>query len=122
VLADFRPNLGALHRHVKRYGPEAAQDFTEEPVTAQWRIQHMLVPTVLKLDGHLIDLTDVLTRQEIEDRHVELLLEHDLQHLDLHAITTCRRAITQRLRRPLRGVRYRGEELSLVRPPPSAVQ
>jgi hypothetical protein len=51
VLADFRPNLGALRRHVKRYGPEAAQDFTERPVTAQWRIQHVLVPTVLKLDG-----------------------------------------------------------------------
>uniref|UniRef100_UPI001915896C RES domain-containing protein n=1 Tax=Mycobacterium intracellulare TaxID=1767 RepID=UPI001915896C len=41
------------------------------------------------------DLTDVPTRQEIEDRHVELLLEHDLQHLDLHEITTSRRAITQ---------------------------
>jgi hypothetical protein len=95
VLADFRPNLGALHRHIQRYGPEAAQDFTEEPVTAQWRRQHVLVPTVLKLDGPLIDLTDVPTRQETEDRHVELLLEHDLQHLDLHEITTSRRAITQ---------------------------
>jgi hypothetical protein len=95
VLADFRPNLGALRRHVERYGPEAAQDFTEKPVTAQWRIQHVLVPTVLKLDGPLIDLTAVPTRQEIEHRHVELLLEHDLQHLDLHEITTSRRAITQ---------------------------
>lgn len=95
VLADFRPNLGALRRHVERYGPEAAQDFTEKPVTARWRIQHVLVPTVLTLDGPLIDLTDVPTRQEIEDRHVELLLEHDLQHLDLHEITTSRRAITQ---------------------------
>lgn len=73
VLADFRPNLGALHRHVERYGPEAAQDFAEKPVTAQWRIQHVLVPTVLKLDGPLIDLTDVPTRQAIEHRHVELL-------------------------------------------------
>jgi hypothetical protein len=79
--------LGALHRHVKRYGPEAARDFTEEPVTAQWRIQHVLVPTVLKLDGPLIDLTDVPTRQEIEDRHVELLLEHKLEHLDLPPIS-----------------------------------
>jgi len=114
VLADFRPNLGALRRHVKRYGPEAAQDFTDRPVTAQWRIQHVLVPTVLKLDGSLIDLTDVPTRQEIEDRHVELLLEHDLQHLDLHEITTSRRAITQTIAADLfdRGagaVRSRGE-------------
>jgi hypothetical protein len=95
VLADFRPNLGALRRHVQRYGPEAAQDFTEKPVTAQWRTQHVLVPTILKLDGPLIDLTDVPTRQEIEERHVELLFEHNLQHLDLHEITTSRRAITQ---------------------------
>src|ERR1700739_751721 len=48
VLADFRPNLGALRRHVERYGLEAAQDFTEKPVTAQWRRQQVLVPTVLK--------------------------------------------------------------------------
>ena len=95
VLADFRPNLGALRRHIERYGPEAAQDFVDKPVTAQWRRQHVLVPTVLQLCGPLLDLTDVPTRQEIEDRHVELLLEHDLKHLDLHEITTSRRAITQ---------------------------
>jgi hypothetical protein len=95
VLADFRPNLGALRRHVEHYGPEAAQDFVDEPVTAQWRRQHVLVPTVLGLDGPLVDLTDVPTRQQIEDRHVALLLEHDLQHLDLHEITTSRRAVTQ---------------------------
>jgi len=95
VLADFRPNLGARSRHIERYGPEAAQDFTDQPVTAQWRIQHVLVPTVLELGGPLIDLTDVLTRQEIEDRHMELLLEHGLPHLDLHEITTSRRVITQ---------------------------
>jgi RES domain len=95
VLADFRPNLGARQRHIEPYGPEAAQDFTDKPVTAQWRLQHLLVPTVLELGGPLIDLTDVPTRQEIEDRHVELLLEHGLPHLDLHEITTSRRVITQ---------------------------
>jgi len=84
-----------MRRHVERYGPEAAEDFPEESVTAQWRTQHLLVPAVLTLDGPLIDLTDVPTRQEIEHRHVDLLLEHDLQHLDLHEITTSRRAITQ---------------------------
>ena len=48
----------------------------------------VLVPTVLNLDGPLIDLTDVPTRQEIEDRHVELLLEHDLQDLPPLATTS----------------------------------
>ena len=49
----------------------------------------------MRLDGPLIDLTDVPTRQWIENRHAELLLEYDLQHLDLHEITTSRRAVTQ---------------------------
>jgi hypothetical protein len=94
VLADFRPNLGALSRYVERYGPEAAQDFMKQPVTAQWRRQHVLIAALLRPDGPLIDLTDVPTRQRIEDRHAELLLEYDLPHLDLHEITTSRRPVT----------------------------
>jgi RES domain len=89
------PNLGALRRHVERYGPEGARDFTPEPITAQWRAQHVLVAVALRFDGPLIDLTDVPTRQEFEDRHLDLLLEHGLQHLDLHEITTSRRPITR---------------------------
>lgn len=95
VLADFRPNLGAMRRHIERYGPEAAEDFAPATVTARWRAQHVLVPLILQLDGPLIDLTDVPTRQAIEDRHVELLVEHGMEHLDLHEITTSRRALTQ---------------------------
>ncbi|MFL5862806.1 MAG: RES domain-containing protein [Solirubrobacteraceae bacterium] len=64
-------------------------------MTAQWRRHHVLVPVELGLDGPLVDLTDVPTRQEVEDRHLDLLLEHSLQHLDLHEITTGRRPITQ---------------------------
>lgn len=95
VLADFRPNLGALHRHVERYGPEAAEDFTPQPVTARWRAQHVLVPVVLRLEGPLIDLTDVPTRQEIEQRSTELLLKYGMDHLDVHEVTTSWRVITQ---------------------------
>jgi hypothetical protein len=95
VLADFRPNLAAQRRHVERFGPDAAEDFTSAPVTARWRAQHVLVPVAVRLDGPLVDLIDVPTRQEIEDRHVALLVEHGLEHLDLHEITTSRRVITQ---------------------------
>lgn len=42
VLADFRPNMAARHRHVERYGADAADDFAAEPVTARWRSQHVL--------------------------------------------------------------------------------
>jgi hypothetical protein len=95
VLADFRPNLGALRRHVERYGPGAVEDFATVPVTARWRTQHVLAPVRLELAGPVVDLIDVPTRQEIEDRHLELLLEYGLQHLDLHEITTSRRKVTQ---------------------------
>ncbi|MGH2885594.1 MAG: RES domain-containing protein, partial [Solirubrobacteraceae bacterium] len=56
---------------------------------------HVLAPVTLQLDGRLVDLTDVPTRQEIEDRHRALLVAHGLRHLDLHEITTSRRAVTQ---------------------------
>lgn len=95
VLADLRPNLAARRRHLERFGEEAAEDFVDEPVTASWRRQHVLVPLTLELDGELVDLTDVPTRQEVEDRHAELLLAYDLPHLDLHEITTRRRPVTQ---------------------------
>ena len=73
VLADFRPNLAARRRHIERYGREAAQDIPAETVTARWRRQHLLVPLTLEVEGELVDLTDVTTRQAIEDEHMELL-------------------------------------------------
>jgi len=81
VLADFRPNLAARQRHIERYGLDAAQDFADMPVTAQWRVQHVLVAAMVRLDGPVIDLTDVATRQEVEHRHAELLLDYGLRHL-----------------------------------------
>lgn len=95
VLADFRPNLAAMRRHVERYGPEAIDDFEPEVVTATWRRRHVLAPARLDLNGALVDLTDVPTRQEVEVRHLDRLLEYGLRHLDLHEITTARRSITQ---------------------------
>lgn len=61
----------------------------------RWREQHVLAPIRLELDGPLVDLTDLATRQEVEQRHDELLIEHGLSHLDLHEITTGRRTVTQ---------------------------
>lgn len=40
-------------------------------------------------------ITDVSPRQKIEERHVDLLLEHDMRHLALHEITRSRQAVTQ---------------------------
>ena len=98
VLAGFRPNLAAQGRYVERYGP--AHDFT--PATAWWRRQRVLVRVELQLDG---SLTDLPTRQALEDRHRGLLLEHGLAHLDLREITISRRRITQTIAAGVFGVR-----------------
>lgn len=95
VLADFRPNLAARARHIERYGPKAAADFATAPITAKWRQGHVLVSATLELDGPMVDLINVKTRQEIEDRHLALLVDHGLDHLDLREITTHRRPVTQ---------------------------
>lgn len=95
VLADFRPNLAARHRHVERYGPAAAADFAVPAVTAKWRQENVLARAILELDGPVVDLTKARTRQQIERRHAALLVSHGLKHLDLHEITTRRRIVTQ---------------------------
>jgi hypothetical protein len=95
VLADFRPNLKARQRHIERYGPEAADDFVTEPIMAKWRRENVLVSATLGLDGPVVDLIDAETRQQIEDRHAGLLIDHGLEHFDLHEITTNRRVVTQ---------------------------
>jgi hypothetical protein len=95
VLADFRPNLAAQRRHIQTFGEAAASDFVLEPVTAAWRSQHLLARATVDSAGELVDLTDTATRHEVETEHAELLAEFDLSHLDLHEITTSRRAVTQ---------------------------
>ncbi len=95
VLADFRPNLGAIRRFQQEMGAEAAQELAAQPITAAWRRENILAPVRLRLDGGICDLTDAIQRQGVEERHVDLLLEHDMRHLDLHEITTNRRVVTQ---------------------------
>jgi RES domain len=76
-------------------GAGAAQELAAQPITAAWRRENVLAPVRLRLDGGICDLTDVSQRQKIEERHVDLLLQHDMRHLDLHEITTSRRVVTQ---------------------------
>ncbi len=95
TLADFRPKLSAIRRFQREMGDEAAQELAAQSITASWRREHVLAPLRLKLEGPIYDLTDLAQRRSIEERHSGLLLEHDMQHLDLHEITTSRRVVTQ---------------------------
>jgi hypothetical protein len=57
----------------------------------------------LELHGDLIDLADPGTRQAVERRHAGLLVDHNLEHLDLHEITIRRRVVTQTIASAPRG-------------------
>lgn len=94
VLADFRPNLAALQALADAMGADALEDLSE-PVTAKWREEHLLAPAQMVLDGELVDLTGPEVRADLEARHQGLLVEHGLEHLDLHEITSRRRIVTQ---------------------------
>jgi hypothetical protein len=95
TLADFRPKLSTISFFQREMGAQAATDLPAWPITAAWRHEHVLAPLRLTLDGPIYDLTDIAQRRSIEERHAELLLEHDMHHLDLHEITTRRRLVTQ---------------------------
>lgn len=95
VLADLRPNLEARLAFAEAFGVAALDDLPLAPVTARWREEHLLAPAAIVRSGELIDLTEPAIRAELERRHAALLVEHGLQHLDLHEITARRRVVTQ---------------------------
>lgn len=96
VLCDFRINAEARRRHLERYGPEAAVDIPEHPITASWRRQNVLQRVRLNLGGaELIDLTDVERRTAVETRHAALLAEHQMEHLDMVEVMSSNRVVTQ---------------------------
>jgi hypothetical protein len=96
VLADLRPNAAAIARYIKLHGTHAAADIPSAPVTAIWRQRHVLAPARVRLDGPVLDLTDVDQRREVELRHAEVLAEHGMAHLGMHEITTPRRVSPRR--------------------------
>jgi hypothetical protein len=95
VLSDLRPKAAAIRRFVDKFGPEAAEDVPAQPVTESWRQQHVLVRAALALAGPIVDLCDADQLYEIEQHRVALLDEHGLDHLDLSAVTSRQRLVTQ---------------------------
>lgn len=95
VLADLRPNAEVIAKHLEVYGAEAASSLPKAAITEKWRQDNVLVPCALVYAGRLLNLTDAHQRQEIETRHAQLLADHGMSHLDMHEVTTRRRAVTQ---------------------------
>jgi RES domain len=95
VLADFRPKLSAIAEFETAMGSEAASELPSASITATWREQHVLARANVTLEGSICDLTESGERQKVEEQHATLLANHQMEHLDLHEITTARRVVTQ---------------------------
>jgi RES domain len=95
VLADLRPNAGAIARYVKRFGPASVKDIPSQPVTQSWRRQHVLAQVHLEWDGLLLDLCDPDIRYELEVSLAPFLHTYEMDHLDLSEITARLRPLTQ---------------------------
>lgn len=117
VLADLRPNAATIARLLERYGDDAASDLPPAAVTRAWRERNLLAPVRIELaDGaRILDLTDVHVCRRLETIHAKLLVEHGMGRLDLHEITTRRRAVT----RAIATLAYDEEEVGLIRYPSS---
>ena len=97
VLADLRPNAATIARFLDCHGADAAEELPSAAVTRAWRERNVLVPTQIELleDAKVLDLTDVHVCHRLEALHAQLLVEHGMGRLDLHEITTRRRAVTR---------------------------
>lgn len=117
VLADLRPNAATLARFLRRYGAEAAAELATAPITRAWRKRCVLAPVriVLREGARVLDLTDAQEVHRVETIHAELLVEHGMGRLDLHEITTRRRAVTQAIATRA----YDEEQVGVVRYPSS---
>jgi hypothetical protein len=68
---------------------------TFPPETSTGMRQHVLVHAASTLAGPMVDLYDGDQLDEIERHHIALLDEHGPDHLDLSALTSRQRRITQ---------------------------
>lgn len=105
VLAPLRPNVNVrsdFARFQLEQGCRPDQLFVPaREVRSAWRREHVLVHANLQRDGALADLDDLVLRERLEQTHAELLLRHGMDHLDISAIRSKIRAVTQAISRDL---------------------
>lgn len=88
LLADLRPNTGAIQRFIEKFGPTATNEIPTQPVTASWRRQHVLAQVTVSAAGVLIDLCDPAIRRDVEQAFSSVLAEYGVEHLDLSEMTS----------------------------------
>lgn len=95
VLADLRRNTSDVARLQELFGRDAVEDLPPPLVPGAGRLQHVLSPLRVELEGDVLDLRDVGVRDGLERRYSALLAAHDLEHLDLHELTAPTREVTR---------------------------
>ena len=91
MLADMEATVGR----------DAALAALAGTVTGELRRKRVLIFAALELDAELIDVDEPASRQELEDRHAALLAAHGMEHLDIAAIRSRTRIVTQTIGRSL---------------------
>lgn len=110
TLAGFRPKLRALREYRELFGsnpPKAGA------VTGEWLEKHVLAPAKIRLaSGDLLDVDEPGLRRDFGAQHLDLLLEHGFEHLDISEVRSRERVVTQTLshwchERGAAGISYR---------------
>jgi hypothetical protein len=70
-------------------------------VSLQWRELHALARATDEREGNLGNLTDSGVREELANRHAELLDAYDMPYLDISQVTAENRIVTQTISRDL---------------------
>jgi hypothetical protein len=97
VLASFRPK----RIRIEEVGdPRLGSDAGRIPL--KWRLDRILVQATVAIDsGELVSLDDAGLLAKLELRHVALLDEHGIDHLDISAIRSSKRIVTQTISQSL---------------------
>ena len=96
-MAGFRPKLSALQEFRNLFGSSPPNAGT---VAEEWLEKHVLAPAKIRLaDGDLLDIDAPGLRRDFEEKHLDLVLEHGFEHLDISEVRSRERIVTQTLSR-----------------------
>lgn len=102
MLADLRPNAAALAEWADLFGGTGAEEARLAGVVSwAWRERTSLAEATVAGGGDLADLDDVRLRAELERRHAPLVAASGLEHLDVSAVRSRSRIVTQAVSRSL---------------------
>jgi hypothetical protein len=109
VLADLRPNAKAIAELKELFGSDTPALAGVGEVSAEWRDANRLCPAVAVAETGLCHLdAEVELRNELEHDLADLLVDHEMDHLDIAQVRSRDRIVTQIVSRLLYERAYAG--------------